>query len=626
MISTVSNLVCIGSSVALSLGLISKLIQVIRFINVGYSPQLSEILTTWGTDVLNVNIPSQINKQIVAGDIPSIFTDFGVEPSFLSNIWGTLITLGSSLIICIACKVILCFLSPPSNSCYKIICTLLKGSSKAAFNFLIVSLYEGIGDVVFFTVLEMKSLSFKSASSCVSFCLSILFMLLGCCLVSMHWRLLIRYRRLKLQLGTHSSEGLEEFKEKHSGLKVLFEDFRDESLLQHGFLSILVVRDTAVSLIMTTMVSYPLIQSAMLASFSVCMCGYLALKNPFKHRLERAAQIFLEVCLLTVNLSVLSFAILDSLGEPAITKRRRLGLGISASNIIINAAGVIIMGLRISQEVRNAYREYCERKKRLKVNEVIDLSRLKRDGPDKANDRSNDDKSFIDNSLLHQNSPLVVPNRARVKVNSEKRREQKVGGSDLFEESSSSIKALVGANQGSRISAATQNLQKTKKKSRVVAIPEQALLSNLGAKTRKIYPVQMPIEEKGRLSPVGYDLESPEKQNNSAIKLEDYQWSQNRESVRKANRERRAPNIQKKNQEAVNNESREIESFSNRIPEDRLAIKRGSPYPVEFYMDFLDRTMEQIARSNKSRVYKEPKDKARLSLSNIYGPKALKKY
>ena len=266
-------------------------------------------------------------------------------------------------------------------------------------------------------------------------------MILGVCLVGLHWGLLIKYRKLKLEIGTRSSELLEKFIEKHSVLKVLFEDFRDENLLHHGFLSILVARDTLVSLTITILVSYPLTQSVILSGFSVLMCGYLALKNPFVHRLERASQIFLESCLLIVNLSVLNLAILDDLSESAITERSRFGLAIININIILNIAGVLIMGLRISQEIYSAYREYCEKKKRRRVSEVINLSDLKENGPNEAENRPNRDELSVDNSVLPQNSSnMVISKRAR--FNSQKRSKATVNNSSLLEESTDSTKAL----------------------------------------------------------------------------------------------------------------------------------------------------------------------------------------
>ena len=89
----VGSLISVGCSVAVTFGLISKMIQIIRFMNVGYSSKLKDVLLTWGTDILNLNIPQQIDEKIMSQEINSLFTTYGIEPSFLSNSWGMIVIL-----------------------------------------------------------------------------------------------------------------------------------------------------------------------------------------------------------------------------------------------------------------------------------------------------------------------------------------------------------------------------------------------------------------------------------------------------------------------------------------------------------------------------------------------------
>ena len=273
-----------GCSVAVTFGLISKMIQIIRFMNVGYSPKLKDVLLTWGTDVLNLSIPSKIDEKIMSQEINSLFTTYGVEPSFLSNSWGMIVILIGAASSWVLCKILLY----PYEQCYKsrstIFYSTLRNLSKAALNFLVVSMYTGFGDVVFFTVLEMKSLILGSAWSCVSFTLSILFMLLGVCLIYIHWSFLLKHQKVRQQSPTGLPQALEQLTSKYEFIAVLYKDFSDLSLFKHGFLFVGVARDIAISLIITTMSSLPLFQSVLLSCCSILMCIYLLFNNPFKHR------------------------------------------------------------------------------------------------------------------------------------------------------------------------------------------------------------------------------------------------------------------------------------------------------------------------------------------------------
>ena len=93
VMNTIGGFLTVGCSVVVTFGFISRMIQIIRFMNIGYSPKLKDVLLTWGTDILSLNIPQQIDEKIVSHDINSLFSTYGIEPNFLSNFWGTMVTL-----------------------------------------------------------------------------------------------------------------------------------------------------------------------------------------------------------------------------------------------------------------------------------------------------------------------------------------------------------------------------------------------------------------------------------------------------------------------------------------------------------------------------------------------------
>ena len=197
--TAVSRLICLGSSVSLTVGLLSKLIQYIRFLNIQYPARLENVLLTWGTDVLNLNIPTEIDQKIVAYPIPDLFTQYGLEPSFLSNIWGFLIIILSACVAWIICRALMCYFQSSRRPCLKFLQPILARLSKSISNFIVVQIYSGIGDTFFFLSLEMKSVSFKSAWSYVSFLLSLIFMLLGLGLLVLLGIVLVKYRRIKIK-------------------------------------------------------------------------------------------------------------------------------------------------------------------------------------------------------------------------------------------------------------------------------------------------------------------------------------------------------------------------------------------------------------------------------------------
>ena len=242
--------------------------------------------------------------------------------------------------------------------------TALQKFCKAALNFLVVSIYGGFGDVVFYTILEIKSLVFGSSWSGVSFALSILFILLGVCLISLHWKFLLKYQNLRLKSSAASPLALEELNTKYEVLAVLYEDLSDKSLFKHGFLFVAVTRDTIISIIIATLTSWPLFQAILLSCCSILMCIYLMFNNPFRNRFEQVSQIFLELCVFIVYISMSYLAVLDSNHTPATTDRDHLGLAIINTNIIINSGCTFLLGIKILQQICGAYRSYSEKKSR----------------------------------------------------------------------------------------------------------------------------------------------------------------------------------------------------------------------------------------------------------------------
>ena len=151
-------------------------------------------------------------------------------------------------------------------------------------------------------------------------------------------------------------------------------------------------------------------------------------------------------------------------------------------------------------------------------------------------------------------------------------------------------------------------------------MPEEALLTVSGVQNKKVDPMQMISQAEGQLSSLGYDHKSLKKNDNLGGEMGNDERFQTAIQPFKINRKNRTPNIHEGYQQGIELQSRKDGSSFNSIQEDRNAIKYGSAYPAEFYMDFLERTMEQVARSNKNRIYQEPnpRGKSGISLSDFH--------
>ena len=566
----VGGLICVGSSLAITFGLISKLVQVIRFINVGYSPQLAGILLTWGTDILNLNIPTKIDQRIVSKDIPWVYTKYGVEASFLSNFWGKMMILSVILGLWIICRVFIYCVQSYTNRCANLICAVLKKSSKSIFNLLVLSVYEGLSDVAFFFVLEMKSLSLVSVASDFSFAFSVFFMLLGLFLLILHWRFLLKYRTLKSQATRESSQALRLHIKRNHRVRVLYEDFSDENLFKHAFLFVLTARDVVISLIVTTMLNSPLAESMILISCSIVIGGYLVFRNPFRDRLDQVSQIFLELCLFTVSSCVVIFAILDQRGEPAESSRHRLGMAIIIVNVLINIGGVIIILLRIVQEIWSAYKNHFGKENHTRRGIVSRLD-LNNNISHPVRIRFNRDNPVENNSMLQEKTPERVINRRRI-GGLHKSRNKNENEPQLFEDSSSSIQAPI-INNDRNIIAEANSSRMHKKNKKVMTeglVPGQLFSCNLASEDR--------IPPMNALAPV--------------------ERATTTYAPRAAERKRPLIKIPNAN-DNVGKMRRRKQHSSDHRQIDPKTLKPGDPLVVQYYRDQVKKDADQAARASR---------------------------
>ena len=167
--NAVGGFLCIGSSIPLRSGLISKLIEDIRLLKVEYSSELQNIFQTRRKYFPNTHLPTQVNSKIVSKDIDPTFTRYGFKASFLSNFWRMTVLIFTAFAFWAICQVFVFLFKCSDKECTKLFSNVLVKASKAALNFLITQLYGSLGDVVFFSVLEIKSAIFDSTWSNVSF-------------------------------------------------------------------------------------------------------------------------------------------------------------------------------------------------------------------------------------------------------------------------------------------------------------------------------------------------------------------------------------------------------------------------------------------------------------------------
>ena len=355
---------------SIKLNLISKIVQNIRYLNISYSSKLLDTFQTWDTDIIAINPPDSLQNDIPSKSLPYVFARYDLDPSFLSNFWLSLIMILGSLVVSIIFNVIR-YLTENSLASTGLPYKSIKFTSRASVNFFLVQLYGSLDDIVFFSILEVKSMSLRSSLANLSFALTLLFLTFVCAILGFQSYILLSFRSLRNQaLKTHNTELLERFQKKYEPVKILFDDFEESSLLQQGFLALLTARNLVLGIALTTLYEYPLAQTILFFILSLFILAFLILTKPFKEFLAAASQYFCEGVLIVVQLSTLIMAMMDSGGVDGIDMRNRLGDGIFVVNIILNIGGMIFL---LVETLEVIFEYFLARYLRLNKEKIIEL-------------------------------------------------------------------------------------------------------------------------------------------------------------------------------------------------------------------------------------------------------------
>jgi len=342
-----SRIFTLGRSLSVGLGLIAKIIQNVRFLDIDYPEEALNAFETYGTELYELPIPEIFYESPETKELPSQYSRYDMNPTFLENYWQTIMTMAVSLSVFLAIKVIQ-FLTNNQDKNH-IMQVALKNIGQTAANFFIIQIYANLDDVIFFLLLDIQSTDLSSPSAGISLGTAIFFLLLGLALVFFHCWLLGKYQQAKSQ-GT-----LERFEMKYRILGTLYEDFKDTSIAKQSFFGILVLR--CVILILAIMLLQPpWMQASILMLTNLLFLAYFIYYRPFKSLFDEVCQYFCELTVFAAYLSVLILSIIDAQNVQKSGLRNGLGKCIVIAGIVLCLGGFIVQMVQLIGAIIAIYR------------------------------------------------------------------------------------------------------------------------------------------------------------------------------------------------------------------------------------------------------------------------------
>jgi len=370
--SVAGRAVSVGSSVSVGLGLIAKVIQNVRYLNISYSQGASAAFENYGSELFDFTIPTYFLEGTKTKSLPEIYEKYNMRPTFLENYLQSMIM----MFICLCLFLPARFLLYIQKDIYKKgpYHTFLKLISMTSMNFLIVQVYSNLDDVMFYLILDIESTEFSSLYAVVSLLIGVLFLLVGIAFCCFNYWLLFRYQALKSQ----QEDGLAKFKKKFEMVATFFQDFKDGSVFQQSFFALLVLRSALIVIIMT-LFGPPLIQSIIIMSINVIFGLYLILKRPFESLFNEITQYFCELSVFVAYTCVFIYSLLDYNGIEAASLRKILGKCIILTGTALSLGGSVIQVTQILKNFYQSYKffkAYLKNKKKKKMTPTRLVSRL----------------------------------------------------------------------------------------------------------------------------------------------------------------------------------------------------------------------------------------------------------
>ena len=148
---------------------------------------------------------------------------------------------------------------------------------------------------------------------------------------------------------------------------ILFEEFKDSSLLHMMFVPLMTLRIYVFYTVIAYLYAYPLIQMCLIILLSALTLLYLTLVRPHQHVLGLIEFGVQEVLLLIINICVLILTILDRWNIQAIDHRKAIGNVIVWVNFGCSSGISLYFALKFLVEIV------------LQIKKYIQSSRMKRD-------------------------------------------------------------------------------------------------------------------------------------------------------------------------------------------------------------------------------------------------------
>ena len=356
----ISNILFANTPIGYGVSGCIKILPYIRYLEIDYPENLERVLNSLNSSFLSfslgIPISANIQDKFTKHQLPAKFDLYQWHSSFIVNYWQT----ATSLLFFLGFIVLVWFLSQITKKFPFWISFFDRLMLIVRWNFFMMIVCGNFDAVIIATSLELRTfyLSSNRLSSAVSLCFCLLMNVVILCIIALAAYVVKDLRKKRNQVCPTSlthHHYLHYQQQTWRKVQLFYLGYKDESSIQHFFMSVFLIRLYIFNLIVAHMFAHPLLQTCLITTINICMIAYVLRFKPFKSKIVFWQVLLDEVGMLGVNTSVLILAIFDTRRLQLTSEREEIGLVIIIINISLSIIDNLFLVAYLCSGAKDAY-------------------------------------------------------------------------------------------------------------------------------------------------------------------------------------------------------------------------------------------------------------------------------
>ena len=205
-------------------------------------------------------MPEELREDLTPHYVPEQFAKYNIKSSFFSNYWKSLISIAFAMaggLFFLALEKIVKKRSG-QNDTHNI---LMRFRMIFLWNLVLLVFCSSLSLMIIFTSLEVRDLDINTVGDGFSFAICIIANLVAIFICILNYKIVKKYRRYVKSKSTETKNDTlttDEFDDNHQSIQVLYAGFKDNTILQQGFLLYFIMRSMVFYFIISYMHEHPL--------------------------------------------------------------------------------------------------------------------------------------------------------------------------------------------------------------------------------------------------------------------------------------------------------------------------------------------------------------------------------